>query len=148
MGMTRFLDAHRAKTDKDSDVAATFCVAGEAADPATGNAQIRLRIVGEDRVDQVKKTLTKVIGVYVYSLSKAPLRDSSGLVLANKEVSCSSSSSTAPPPSIVNPNIRFLSDEEVAAKRGGSGAQPKDSRGGSSNNSSSNSSSKVAAPKK
>ena len=64
--MTRFLDAHRAKTDADADVAATFCVAGEAADPSTGNAQIRLRIVGEDRVDQVKKTLTKVIGVYVY----------------------------------------------------------------------------------
>merc|ERR1711962_399720 len=145
MGMTRFLEAHRAKTDADADVAATFCVAGEAADPATGNAQIRLRIVGEDRVDQVKKTLTEVIGVYVYSLSKAPLRDSSGLVLANKEVSCSTSSpSTAPPPSIVNPNIRFLSDEEVAAKRG-VGAQPKDSRGGSSNSSSS---SKVAAPKK
>ena len=81
--LTRFHSAHRSKSgttdtapgasdaasgtaDAASGLTATFCVAGESADPATGNAQIILRLVKESRVDEVKKTLNKVIGVYVY----------------------------------------------------------------------------------
>ena len=76
--MSRFLSAHRTKTaDKDdadesgSRLTATFCLAGESADPATGNPQIQLRLVQEAKLEQVKKNLAKVIGVYVYRYSSS-----------------------------------------------------------------------------
>ena len=64
--LTRFLSAHRSKSDAADGLKAIFCVAGQSADPATGNAQIRLRLVRESRIEEIKKTLTKVLGVYVY----------------------------------------------------------------------------------
>ena len=69
--LSRFLTVHRAKKDDDDANAAgsltvTYCVAGESADPATGNAQIHLRLVRESGLERAKKSLIKVTGVYLY----------------------------------------------------------------------------------
>ena len=66
--LSRFLESHRSKAadSESASLNATFCVAGETTDPATGNAQIHLRLTKESRVEAVKKSLSKVIGVYVY----------------------------------------------------------------------------------
>merc|ERR1712212_545465 len=116
---------------------ATFCVAGERKDPVTGKAQMQLRLVREDKVEEAKKKLSHCFGAYIYSLSKAPLKESSGLVLSNKEAAATSLSSSPPPPlAIINENIRFLSDAELTAKRGTSSAQQKNASSSSSSSSS------------
>ena len=65
--LSKFLEQHRSKSDSEKgELSATFCVAGESKDPATGNAQMQLRLVREAKVEEAKNKLCNCIGVYVY----------------------------------------------------------------------------------
>ena len=65
--LAQFLDQNRSKDGSAAaPISATFCVIGETTDPASGNAQIQLRLVREAKLEQVKGKLDKVLGVTVY----------------------------------------------------------------------------------
>ena len=80
--LAQFYNQHRSKSDLTKggeagggggggetggvNLSATFCVAGERKDPVTGNAQMQLRLVREDKVEEAKKKLSHCFGAYIY----------------------------------------------------------------------------------